>query len=105
MANATYFTGGNTHWAPSITFAFGDPVPTADDKQFVIQEPDPASATGPGGYSIHLYSVLYEPEEDGDEAPDNDGDEFGTFAYKCKGSKIPIAGTIDYVEVQDNNGV
>jgi len=105
MALATYFSAGNNHWAPSTTFSAGGSVPNSVDQfQFEIDNPNPVSGQGPGGYSIQLYSVQYEPEEDGSEPPDNEGDETGTFAYSKGSSKTPIAGTIDHVVVTDNQG-
>ena len=108
MADATYISGGNTHWAPSTTFAAGEPVPsTVDQFHFEIDNLYPASALGPDDYSIHLYSVLHEPEDQGDEPPDNDGDETGTFTYAGgagAAATIPKGGTIESVVVKDDKG-
>jgi hypothetical protein len=101
VANAAYFSGGNTHWAPSTIFTAGYTVPsTVDQFQFEIDNPNPVSTLGPG-YSFHFFSVInkHEPSTEG-----FNGCRTGTFTYSGAGSTTPTGGTIESVAVEDDNG-
>ena len=76
--NPIYYAGGDTHLAPSTTFAAGDPVSVSTPSEFEIDHPN--------GYSIRLFSS---------------GEEGDSFQYQEE-SSIPISGDIVRVEIWDD---
>ena len=75
--NPIYYAGGDTHLAPSTTFAAGDPVSVSTSDEFKIDHPN--------GYSIRLFSS---------------GEE-NTFQYQDD-SSIPTGGDIVRVVIWDD---